>query len=146
MALDIETVLAPVDASERGYEALDSALAVAERYGASLHVLHVVNESVARGLETGDVDPDAVAADHQAVIDDTEDLAEGVPVSHSTAVGFSPARLAQHPGSVILDAAEEVGADFIVVPRETPTGDPDEALGKSALYVVEYASQPVLSV
>jgi len=33
-----------------------------------------------------------------------------------------------------------------VIPRETPTGDTDETIGKSALCVLRYASQPVLSV
>jgi len=52
----------------------------------------------------------------------------------------------RHPGSVVLDVAESLPADFVVIPRETPTGDTDETIGKSALYVLRYASQPVLSV
>ena len=48
-------------------------------------------------------------------------------------------------GHAILDVAEDLPADFIVVPRERGI-EPEEALGKSAQYVVEYASQPVLSV
>jgi nucleotide-binding universal stress UspA family protein len=144
MGLDIETVLVPVDPSEKAEQALSYALALAERYGASVHALHVIDETVARGLETGDIEPDAVAEDHREFFDAVAEDAT-VPVSHSTAVGFSSKRLSQHPGSVILDVAEELPADFIVVPRET-TGDPDEAIGKSAQYVLQYASQPVLSV
>jgi hypothetical protein len=67
-------------------------------------------------------------------------------VTHSSAAGYTAKRLSRTPGSVVLDTAEQIEADFIVIPRETPSGDPDEALGKAALYVLEYASQPVLSV
>jgi nucleotide-binding universal stress UspA family protein len=145
MTLDIEQVLLPADASDQSERALAYAMAVAERYDAALHVLQVVDEPVARGLETGDVDAEEVAEKQQSFLDEANDRADGVDVSHSTAVGFSRSRLRQHPGSVILDVAEELPADFIVVPREH-AAEPDETLGKSAQYVVEYASQPVLSV
>jgi nucleotide-binding universal stress UspA family protein len=69
-----------------------------------------------------------------------------VHISHSTAYGFSTRVKTRHPGSAILDTAEEVEADFIVVPREPVSGDPGEVLEKAAEYVLLYASQPVLSV
>jgi nucleotide-binding universal stress UspA family protein len=69
-----------------------------------------------------------------------------VHISHSTAFGFSTRVKTRHPGSAILDTAEDVGADFIVVPRQPVTGDPGEVLEKAAEYVLLYASQPVLSV
>lgn len=144
MGLDIETVLVPVDGSGAAEEALAYAVALAERYDAGVHVLYVVDEELARRLETGDVDPERVASTHiefMKRVDDTD-----VPVGHSTAAGFSPSRLSRHPGSVILDVAESLPADFVVVPRETPSGDAGETIGKSALYVLQYASQPVLSV
>jgi nucleotide-binding universal stress UspA family protein len=145
MSLDIERVLVPVDASERAEKAVEYALAVAERYDAAVHVLHVVDEPVARGLESGEVDAEEVADEQVSILDVTDDVSEDVPVTHSTAVGFSRSSIRQHPGSAILDVAEELPADFIVVPREHAS-DPDETIGKSAQYVVEYASQPVLSV
>jgi nucleotide-binding universal stress UspA family protein len=79
-------------------------------------------------------------------MDTVHDMADDIPLSHSTAAGFSPSRLTVHPGSVILDVAEEITADFIVIPREPVSGDPDQVLGKAAEYVLMYASQPVLSV
>jgi nucleotide-binding universal stress UspA family protein len=145
MTLEIDLVLAPVDASDRSETALARAVAVADRFDASVHVLHVVDEAVKEGLETGDVDPGSVAADQLSVTDAVAEQAADVELTQSTAVGFSQSHLRQHPGSVILDVAEEMDADFVVVPRE-PGVEPDETLGKSAQYVVEYASQPVLSV
>jgi nucleotide-binding universal stress UspA family protein len=145
MSLDIDLVLVPVDASERADEAFAYAVAVADRYDAGVHVLHVVDEPVRKGIEAGELDAEEVADEQVSVADDVRDRAAGVDVSHSTAVGFSPSRLRQHPGSAILDVAEDLPADFIVVPRE-PSIESDETLGKAAQYVVEYASQPVLSI
>ncbi|WP_123533886.1 universal stress protein [Halosimplex salinum] len=145
MSLDIEQVLVPVDDTEQAEAAIRYGLAVADRYDAAVHVLHVIDEPVKRGIESGDVDAETVAEEQVSFVDETNELADGVSVTHSTVVGFSRSRLRQHPGSAILDVAEELPVDFIVVPRERGT-EPDEALGKSAQYVVEYASQPVLSV
>jgi len=145
MSMDIEQVLVPVDATDQAEQAVRYGLAVADRYGAAVHVLHVIDEPVKRGIESGDVDAEAVADEQVSFADDADEFADDVSVTHSTVVGFSRSRLRQHPGSAILDVAEELPADFVVVPREHGT-DPDETLGKSAQYVVEYASQPVLSV
>ncbi|WP_436924771.1 universal stress protein [Halosimplex amylolyticum] len=145
MSLDIEQVLVPVDATDQAERAVDYGLAIAERYDAAVHVLHVIDEPVKRGIETGDVDAETVADEQVTFADETNELADDVSITHSTVVGFSRSRLRQHPGSAILDVAEELAVDFIVVPREHGT-EPDETLGKSAQYVVEYASQPVLSV
>ena len=46
---------------------------------------------------------------------------------------------------MILDIAEEVDADLLVVPRKRDVEAP-AMLEKAAEYVVAYASQPVLSV
>jgi len=145
MSLDIKQVLVPVDATEQAETVVRYGLGVAERYDAAVHVLHVVDEPVKRGVEAGDIDAEAVADEQMLLVDGANDIAGDVSVSHSTVVGFSRSRLRQHPGSAILDVAEDLPADCIVVPRSRGTG-PDEALGKSAQYVVEYASQPVLSV
>ena len=150
MAFDVDLVLAPVDTSDGSERAAEYAVAVADRYGAALHLLHVLDERVAHGIRTGDVDADAVADEHRAFtaavrgyLADADNVAS---FSHSSAAGFSVSQLSRTPGSVILDAAEDIGADFIVLAREPPSDDPDETLGKAALYVLEYASQPVLSV
>lgn len=147
-AVDIDRVLAPLDASDESLTAAEYAVAIADRYDASVHALYLVAEEVARGLHTGDIEDDTVAARMEEFMDGVEDLAAGagVPLSHSTALGFSPTQLTHHPGSVILDTADDVAADFLVVPREQVSGDPDEVLGKAAEYVLMYASQPVLSV
>ncbi len=146
MGVDIDLVLAPVDTSEASERAVDYAIAIAERYDADLHLLHVLDQRVARGIETGDVAAESVADEHRAFTDRVRDRLDDIALSHTSAAGFSAHRLSQTPGSVVLDAADELDADFLVVPRETDADGLEATLGKAALYVLEYASQPVLSV
>ncbi|WP_336345273.1 universal stress protein [Halalkalicoccus ordinarius] len=143
----IETVLVPVDGSEESITAVEYATAIAEKYDASLHVLYVLGEEVVRGIETDTIDREAVADEAAAFVDVTAEIADeaGVPVTSSTAYGFSTTQKTRHPGSAILDCAEDVDADFIVVPREPSPDEPGEILERAAEYVLLYASQPVLS-
>ena len=147
MDADIELVLAAVDSSDEAVEAAEYAIAIAERNDADLHLLHILDQRVMRGVETGDVSAETVAEQQRAVTGRVrERLPDPVTLTHSGTLGFSTSRLGQTPGSVVLDAAEELDADFLVVPRVNASGATDEVLGKAALHVLEYASQPVLSV
>ncbi|GAB6879532.1 universal stress protein [Halorubrum gandharaense] len=146
--LEIDLVLVPVDGSEESHEAVDYAIAVASEYDAAVHALYVLGEDRVRAIETGAVEKEDVAADTESFTDSVAERADaaGVPHSNSIAYGFSTKVKTVHPGSVVLDTAEELDADFIVVPREPVSGDPGEVLEKAAEYVLLYASQPVLSV
>lgn len=146
MDAEIDLVLAPVDASERAAHSVDYAIAVADRYDADIHLLYVLDQRIAQGIEAGDVTADSIAEKHRAFSDRVRNRLDDAAFSHSSAAGFSTQRLTQTPGTVVLDAADELDADFLVIPRETETETPDATLGKAALHVLEYASQPVLSV
>ena len=149
MAVDIDLVLAPVDCSDDAEQAAEYALAIAEKYGADLHLLHILDQRVKQGLDCGDLSPETIADEQRAFtgrVRRQNPNSDTVSISQSSAIGFSQTQLARTPGSVILDAADELAADFLVVPRVTPSGSTDEVLGKAALHVLEYASQPVLSV
>jgi nucleotide-binding universal stress UspA family protein len=146
--LDVDLVLVPVDGSEESARAVEYAAEVAAAYDAAVQVVYVLGEEVARAIETGNVEDAAVAEETREYVDTASELADGrgVEVTTSVAAGFSTERLSQHPGSVVLDTAEGVGADFLVVPREPQAGGSGEVLEKAAEYVLLYASQPVLSV
>ena len=148
--MDIDLVLAPVDGSNQSEAAVEYALAIADAYDAEIHLLFVLDETLIRAIEADEVDADAIADQHQAFAAEMqsrlEERGHDAGLNHSTAAGFSPTRLRQSPGSVILDVAEDLDADFIVVPREPGSEDAVDAIGRAALYVIEYASQPVLSV
>ncbi|WP_248898007.1 universal stress protein [Haloplanus halobius] len=141
-------VLVPVDGSEESLSAVEYAAAIAEEYDAAVHALYVVSEDLARAIDTGAVDDATLAADTEAFLDAVNETVgdADVPLSMSMTYGFSTARLSRHPGSVVLDTAEDLDADFVVVPREPVSGSDEEVLAKAAEYVLLYASQPVLSV
>lgn len=145
--MEVGTVLVPVDGSEESTGAVEYAAAVAAEYGALVHVMYVRGGAESRAIEPDDVGADEVADEGLAYIDAVEEVVaeHDVPVTHSIAYGFSRRRLTVHPGSVVLDAAEQMAADFIVVPREG-YARPSDVLGKTAEHVLLYASQPVLSV
>ncbi|SDZ95713.1 Nucleotide-binding universal stress protein, UspA family [Haloplanus vescus] len=147
-SLSPSLVLVPVDGSEESLTAVEYATTIADEYDAAVHALYVVSEDVARAIDSGAVDDESVAADTEAFMQAVTDRVDeaGVPLSTSMAYGFSTRQLSRHPGSVVLDTAEELGADFVVVPRESLSGDADEVLAKAAEYVLLYATQPILSV
>jgi len=146
--MEVDTVLVPVDGSEEAMDAVEYAVAIAERYDAVVHAVYVLNEDAATAIQEGDVEAAAIATRSEQVMAGVRTLADeqGVPVDHSSAYGFSRTRLSQHPGSVILDVAESLAAGFVVVPREPVTGHPEAVIEKAAEYVLAHASQPVLSV
>lgn len=149
MGIDIDLVLAAADNTQEASDATAYAAAIADRYDADLHLLHVTDQRIVRGLESGDLAADAVAQRQQWI---TARAREALPedsetsLTESSAPGFSPDRLEQTPGTVILDVAENLDVDFLVVPRVRADGSTDQVLGKTATYVLEYAEQPVLSV
>ena len=146
--LDVERVLVPVDGSDESLRAVEYGVGIADRYDAEVHAVYVLGEEVVRAIETDAIDEAEVADDTEAFTDTVRGTGAetGVPVATSIAYGFSTQRKSRHPGSVILDTADAVDADFLVIPREPVSGDPAEVLEKAAEYVLLYASQPVLSV
>jgi nucleotide-binding universal stress UspA family protein len=144
--MEIDTVLVPVDGTRAAMDAVEYAIAIAERYDACVHALYLLGENAAGAMNDGSVEAEAVADRGEQVMAGVRAAAGIVPVDHSSACGFSVSRLSQHPGSVILDVAEMLDVDFIVVPREPVTGDMEAVIEKAAEYVLAYASQPVLSV
>ncbi|WP_256391924.1 universal stress protein [Natronoarchaeum rubrum] len=146
--LSVERVLVPVDGSDESTEAVEYAVAIADRYDAAVSAVYVVGEDVVRGLESGEIDEDDVAENNRAYLETVAEIAaeSGVPIDTTIAFGFSTRRKTRHPGSVVLDVAEEVDADFLVIPRESHTDDEPDVLEKAAEYTLLYASQPVLSV
>lgn len=144
--MEVDTVLVPVDGTEAAMDAVQYAVAIAERYDAGVHALYVIGENASSAIANGAVEAESVADRGEDVMEGVRDLAGDVPIDHSSAYGFSVSRLAQHPGSVILDVAESLRADFVVIPREPITGEPDAVIEKAAEYVLAHASQPVLSV
>ena len=146
--LEVDLVVVPVDGSEESQTAVEYAVAVADRYDAAVHALYVLGEPTVRAIDRGAVEESDVADDTEAFSDVVTEIAAAadVDISTSIAAGFSTEIKTLHPGSVVLDTAEQLEADFIVVPREPTADAQSDVLETAAEYVLLYASQPVLSV
>ncbi|MFC3960187.1 universal stress protein [Halovivax cerinus] len=146
-ALSVETILAPVDGSDASTNAVEHAVELADRYDATVHVLFVLGREVVLGMDADAVAEDDVAQNVQTYLADVRSYADerAISITTSTVHGFSRERKTTHPGSVVLDTADDIDADLVVVPRPSTDG-PATVLETVAEYVLGYASQPVLSV
>jgi nucleotide-binding universal stress UspA family protein len=142
----VEKIVAPIDFSEASRPGLDRALALGEDFGATVHVLHVVPEpEVASyppfGLAAdGERIQQAVRAAHQQAFDR---LLESLPAGGCprvtqlrSGVGIAPA---------IVEYAEEVDADLLVMGTHGHRGFRRFLLGSVAEEVVRRAPCPVLT-
>lgn len=131
--MEIDTVLVPIAETDTVPRVVGYAVAIAEQYDAGIHVLYV--------LDSDETDTNDRS---QQLMETTRDAAgdPDVPLSHSIIYGFSTEYLTHHPGSVVLDVSNDIEADLIVIPRERSPN----ALGQAADYVVQYTSEPILSV
>lgn len=146
--ITFETVLVPVDGSDESITAARYAVEVAQAYSAEIHAIYTAPDEIASAMRDEQLPPSELSETSQSILDDVTSIAEdrNVPVVCSSTIGFSTQFKLLHPGSVILDTAEQVDADFIVIPRESIHTDSVNMLEKAAEYVISYASQPVLSV
>jgi nucleotide-binding universal stress UspA family protein len=140
----LATLLVPVDGTPEGARALGAALPLAQATGARIVLLQVVVPFIQRYFdESLTVDPlwdeEALASARGYV----ETLAGRLRQAGVSAQGL----VRQGPISQeIADAADEVGADVIVMSTHALTGPARTLLGSIADEVVRTAHQPVLLV
>jgi nucleotide-binding universal stress UspA family protein len=142
--MHIRHILCPTDFSESSGEAFETALMMATDSGARLTLLHVQQLPAP-------VFPDVILPVSPSILRDAEQSAEhamerlceraraaGVAADCRVTVGA--------PHVEICDAAEEVGADLIVMGTHGRTGLSHVILGSVAEKVVRKAQCPVLTV
>lgn len=134
------TVLVTTDFSTNSAVAIQPALAIAQKFGARIVLVHVIE---APGADAGHDSRDAFRGLADLAREQLEEfggreIGEKVPWTPDVAVG--PAYLA------ITDAAKRHGADLIVVATHGRTGVLHLLLGSVAERVVRTATCPVLTV
>lgn len=141
-----DTVIFPTDGSEESLEALDHALGLARTNDADLHALYVVDTSYPYGdFEGGliDIEPivESFRSEGERALDRIERRAEreGIAVTGDIREGTAIHR-------VILEYANEVGADVIVMATHGRRGLDRWFLGSITERVVRIAGCPVLTV
>lgn len=141
-----ETILFPTDGSDASLRALDHALELAGTYGATLHVLYVVDTSYSYGDLDGaavDLTPvfEALREEGERTIETVEERAETAGVD---VVGATREDGAVH--RAILEYADEIGADLLVMGTHGRRGLDRWLLGSVTERVVRGADAPVLTV
>ncbi len=137
-------ILAAIDFSEGSDAALACARMIAERFGARLHLLHVIEDPgvAAAGPDGYVVDVhtlrEALQADAEQKLADLLAAHPGVPVTAEVVFG--------RPAATIARVAADRGTDLVVVGTHGRSGFSRLMLGSVAERVLRLAPCPVLTV
>ena len=135
-----DRILLPSDAGDAGGRAVDQAIRLARETGAELHLLFVVEE-VPHAPEMVEQSVEKqLRSVGESVLAGIRDRAEGAGLSVETTVREGV------PHVAIVDYADEVGADVIVMGTHGRSGLNRYLLGSVTERVVRTAGVPVLTV
>jgi nucleotide-binding universal stress UspA family protein len=137
--VDIKTILVPTDFSQSSQQAVEMASLIARGQQAKLVFVHVLDLPV-----TYSESPLVYTFAAEEVAAAERDLAEIVP--SEPGIACERKLLKGETASSILDAAEEVHADLIVVGTHGRTGALHILLGSVAEKVLRHARCPVMAV
>jgi len=145
MTMDIRQILAPTDFSEYSKEAVAYAFELAQKFGAKLLLLHVI-EMPAYPVE-GFVPPSIGST----LIEDLErqawaDLAQVLPEAQTDKIAVTRQVVVGIPYRKIVDVAAAEKADLIVMATHGRTGLGHLLIGSVAERVVRTAPCPVLTI
>ncbi|MGE3820506.1 MAG: universal stress protein [Isosphaeraceae bacterium] len=142
----IRQILAPTDFSKHSEGALRFACDLAERFGAVIHLLHVLSDVMPVGPDpmlTSVLPPEYYRETEDATREALEKLIQpdwGKPVAVTTAVAWG------HAVDVVNEYASKNGIDLIVIATHGRTGLSHVLLGSVAERIVREAPCPVLTI
>jgi nucleotide-binding universal stress UspA family protein len=125
----INNILCPVNFTEVARESLRVAAGFAEAFGARLNIVHV--------LETDEV---------TNVADDEERVRSWVAPELQDACSYRELVLRGGPAERVLDCAEDLGADFLVIGAQHKLFRDATVIGTTTERLIRFASSPVLVV
>jgi universal stress protein A len=146
MARAVTTILVPTDFSETADTALEYAAALAARFGASLHLLHVFTDPY-RGAPGADLyAPVAPDLQERALDEAQASLATRLAAHQTTARPGTCAVVSGLTAKQIAQYADDHAIDLIVMGTHGRRGVAHLLLGSVAEHVVRIAPCPVLTV
>jgi nucleotide-binding universal stress UspA family protein len=120
-------------------DVIEHAAALARHHDAVLHGFYVVDTSTIRGLAKENGIDETLEAEGEEALDHIEEIAgDGVRVERSIVQGS--------PSSEIVDYADKIGADLIVMGTKGRGGVDRMLLGSVAERVVRMANVPVTTI
>jgi nucleotide-binding universal stress UspA family protein len=145
MTMEIRRILAPTDFSELSKQGLQSALELAEAFGAKLLLLYVV--------EPPPYPVEGIVPSHlgATMLDDlerqaTNDLAQMLSETQASNMDVARRVVVGIPYRKIVDVAEEEKIDLIVMTTHGRTGLSHLVMGSVAEKIVRTAPCPVLTI
>lgn len=142
----LQKVLVPTDFSEPSAKALDYGKELARAFGASLHVLHAVEEPFVHGWTSEGYLAALPEIREQALAEATRRLEEAVPADERSRQATELATRVGDPFREILRYAKGRAVDLIVMGTHGRGGMAHLLLGSVAEKVVRTAPCPVLTV
>jgi nucleotide-binding universal stress UspA family protein len=144
MTLDIRKILVPTDFSANSEPALDYAAAMARKFGAAVHLLHVCEVPA---MHTGSMDAYAIAyTDWSRNLGDEAERALAGLAGRFTGIPLSSEILFGNPARCIITAAKTNDADLIVMGTHGHGPVMHLMMGNVAERVVRMSPVPVLTV
>ena len=141
--LPYDSVLVPTDGSDTAAAAAEHAIDIAERFGATLHAVNVIDVRVTSGLDTGAVVTDvmeSLEATGRKAIEEVTESAESAGVDVESAV------VRDYPAAGLREYTEDNGVDLIAMGTHGRSGLDRFLLGSVAERMIRTSEVPVLSV
>lgn len=148
MSGTITKILVPTDFSETSEMALDYAITLASRFGASLHLLHVVDDPIVAGVAFGsEVYIASVPTIRDGLVDDAAaKLSQLLPRAQARSVAARSEVRIGRAAETIREVAGQERCDLIVMGTHGRSGMAHLLLGSVAEKTVRSAPCPVLTV
>lgn len=140
-------ILVPTDFSAPSDAALDYARRFAEQVGASVHLLHIVEESFATGPLASEMHVGDIGRTIAAVMKDAQTrLSHRVAAADRARLRITSEVVTGFAAATIVDYASENGFDLIVMGTHGRKGIAHLMMGSVAERVVRTAPCPVMTV
>ena len=140
-------ILVPTDFSPASEAALAAALELADRFGASIHLLHVLEDPYSTSAYATEVYGFLPPGLRETWQENAEKRLDALlPREHGTRSGGSCAVVFGSPARAIVDHAHGAGIDLIVMGTHGRSGVAHLLLGSVAERVVRTAACPVMTV
>jgi nucleotide-binding universal stress UspA family protein len=145
--MTIKRILVPIDFSHNSDVALQYAVELAQPLGASVHLLHVVENPLAAGMWSSSVYTSEVPGLQVDVVRDAEHrLEQMIPTIAGVRYGLEHTVRIGPAAETIVDFASDELADLIVMGTHGRTGLGHALIGSVAEQVVRRAPCPVLTL
>lgn len=144
--LPVTHILCPIDFSESSYKALETAEELAVHFNATLTVLHVVQDiPVLPALPTN---PSIDVPEYQEKLEEAARIALEMTVQDRVSSIVQAESMIRNgrPADVIIDVADDLKPNFLVISTHGESGVTRFMFGSVAEKVIRHASCPVLTV